>query len=153
MIMKNKHSKSQGFTLLELMITLFIAGILVSYAIPSYMEFGVRQRVTNEANDLLGDIMFARVTAIKEGQSVKITSVSGNDWSGGWTISLVSSGDVLRVKQSINQHVGFAGVSDSIAFTNIGTSLATNTIAVTHTDTDKTVTIDVALSGMITSRD
>lgn len=145
------NAKDSGFTLLEMMVVLIIVGILMSYAMPAYYEFSIRQRITNESNDLLSDLLYARVTAIKEGQDVTVQSKDTNNWSDGWDIQLDSTSLKLRDKQHINRSLALAGNVASFTFTNLGTAKNIGTIIVSHADTPKTVTLDVALSGMTSS--
>lgn len=149
-----KHRIIKGFTLLELMVTLTIAGVLMSYAIPSYYEFGLRQKVSNEANGLLGDLMYARSTAIKQGQSVSVNSISGNvDWEQGWTINFVTGNVLLRQKDLISRSVTLVGTGASIVFNNFGAASTANSITIAHADVSKSVILAVAASGMVTSRE
>ena len=153
--MRNAKSKQiKGFTLLELSIALLIAGILLSYAIPSYRDFGLRQKVSNEANGLLGDLMYARVTAIKEGQNVAVTTISGDgDWAEGWTITLVSDNVLLRQNDLINDSVTLKGTGASIVFNNLGAAPTINTITIAHPDVKKEVILNISASGMVSSRE
>ena len=145
--------KNSGFTLIELIVTLAIAGILYFYALPSYSQFGMRQKISNQANDLLSDLMFARVSAIKEGQSVAVTSLDGTNWSTGWNISLVSSAQNIRSKQTTNQNLAITGDVGVITFNNLGNALTTANVIVSHADVTGNVILTVSLSGLITTRD
>lgn len=46
------YKRSSGFTLIELMITVAIIGILASIALPSYAEYVRRSRLTEMMNEL-----------------------------------------------------------------------------------------------------
>lgn len=43
----NKHTRSRGFSLVELMVALVVAGILAAIAIPSYTQYIVRSHRTS----------------------------------------------------------------------------------------------------------
>lgn len=87
-VMCKNSAKSAGFTLLELMMTIAIAGILVTMAIPSFNLTISSNRLTNYANDLVGALNLARSEAVKRGMQVTILSNSGtaSDWDAGWTV-------------------------------------------------------------------
>ena len=90
MQMKQRH---QGFTLIELIITLSIISILTAYGIPSYREFKLNQSMTQEINRLSSTIGFARSQSIINGKHVILcatqsyTACDGNSqWHGGWMV-------------------------------------------------------------------
>jgi type IV fimbrial biogenesis protein FimT len=105
--------KTAGFTLVELLVVMAIAGVLISLAIPSYNYVTSANRVSGEINGLLGDMQFARIEAIREGSWVTIcasstgTSCLGtNNWASGWIVFMdpnnnqtVNAGETIwRVK-------------------------------------------------------
>ena len=80
-------NRQLGFTLMELIITLVIAAILVSLAVPNMRTFIQNGRISTQANDFVTDITYARSEAIKRGTNVALcastsgtacTSVAGN---------------------------------------------------------------------------
>jgi len=57
--------RPSGFTLLELMIALTVAGIIMASSIPSMRNYIRNNRLTGAANDLLHSIQVARSEAVK----------------------------------------------------------------------------------------
>jgi len=76
---------SVGFTLIELMVTISIAGLMLSMAVPSFTDALRNNRLTTYANDFLSSLSLARSEAIKRGVSVTVRK-SGAQWEGGWAV-------------------------------------------------------------------
>jgi type IV fimbrial biogenesis protein FimT len=57
--------RSRGFTLMELMVTLAVAGVLLSIGVPSMREFMRNGRLTGAANDTLMAVLAARNEALR----------------------------------------------------------------------------------------
>ncbi|HJR58116.1 MAG TPA: GspH/FimT family pseudopilin [Vicinamibacterales bacterium] len=62
----------RGFTLLELMVVLAIAGVLAAIAIPAMGNFMRNSRVTSAANDVMAALHFTRSEAIKRRRPVTL---------------------------------------------------------------------------------
>lgn len=77
---------SCGFTIIELIVTVAVAAILLSIAMPSLRIFVLNARMTTQTNNLLADISLARSEAIKHGsRAVICTSSDGATCTGsGW---------------------------------------------------------------------
>ncbi len=128
-----------GFTMVELMVTVTIAIILAAVAVPQYTNFVTTNRVVNEITNLYNDMQFAQTEAIKEGQTVSLcmssdqASCNGTNWSNGWLVfsnpstatSFVTGTSVLLKAQP-----GFAkvqSVTDTITtYDAVGTSVTTS---------------------------
>jgi prepilin-type N-terminal cleavage/methylation domain-containing protein len=54
-----------GFTLLELMLVVTIAGLLLAFGVPAMGNFFRNARITGAANDVMGALHFTRSEAIK----------------------------------------------------------------------------------------
>ncbi|MGM0858954.1 MAG: GspH/FimT family pseudopilin [Pseudomonadota bacterium] len=63
---------AQGFTLLELLITLLIMGVVAAWGIPSFQALGERHARTGEANRLQTALGFARQAAISQRQPITL---------------------------------------------------------------------------------
>lgn len=90
-----------GFTLVELMITLIIAAIMVTVAVPSFTATIQNNRATSQINEFVSTLNLARTEAIKRGARVTVckspdasncnTSTTG--WEQGWIVFVDSDAD------------------------------------------------------------
>lgn len=126
-----------GFTLLELLVTISIAAILMSIAIPSFNSQRERSLVTGASNDLLADILLARSEAVKRSTRVTVctssnmTSCGGASWADGWIIfqdpdntgGPTAATDLIGAKEKSASGVTFTGdakVGTSISYISTG---------------------------------
>jgi type IV fimbrial biogenesis protein FimT len=93
--MPNKPITSPGLTLPELVITVCISGILVSVAIPSFMNVITNNRTAAIANQLITALAYARSEAIKRGLQITIKhkGTALKVWENGWDIFTDTNGD------------------------------------------------------------
>jgi prepilin-type N-terminal cleavage/methylation domain-containing protein len=74
-------NRNQGFTLVELLITIVVAAILLSIAIPSFLDMMDRRRIVGAADVLLADMRYAQAEAMKTNVAVVVTFTTGANWS------------------------------------------------------------------------
>jgi type IV fimbrial biogenesis protein FimT len=67
-----------GFTLVELMVTLAVAAIMLTIAVPSFKHMMASSRLTTTANSLVGALNLARMEAIKRNDDTQFCGQSGN---------------------------------------------------------------------------
>jgi type IV fimbrial biogenesis protein FimT len=80
--------KRHGFSIVELMITIFVAAILMGLALPSFRELTIRSNITQANNQLVLALNTARSEAVRRGTWVEVvnTTSSTNKWTAGWQI-------------------------------------------------------------------
>ena len=131
------NRKQTGFTLVELLVTLMIVGLLVTMAVPNFRDFVLNNRLTAQANDFISALNLARSEAVKRGQSVTVCSsndqatCTGTAWNTGWIVMVTSDNSILRVYDALSGSSTLINASgnlsiqyDSNGFLNSG---ATNT--------------------------
>lgn len=129
-------SKPSGFTLIELMVTVTIAAILATVAMPSLRAFIARGQIASATNELSATLQFARSQAVARNRCVTICrsadtanlmattptvptcATSGTNWDSGWLVfedttcgastNPATVDDVLRVRH---------GQSDGVTIT------------------------------------
>ncbi len=84
---------SRGFTLIELLIVVFITSILLAVGIPSFQTMLKNNRLTVAANELAGALSYARMEAVRRGNTVIFGQRNGADWTGGMVVWQDADGD------------------------------------------------------------
>ena len=87
-----------GVTLVELLVTLVIAGILVGLAAPQFSEMVRSSYLSGQANDLIADLNFTRSESIKRGGNVglcagNVTSGCTGTWTSGRVMFVDTNGN------------------------------------------------------------
>lgn len=77
--------RESGFTLTEVVMTLAVAGILTSLAVPSFTSSIATQRAKAASTDLYVTLAKARSEAVKRNANVTVTPKDGG-WQNGWQI-------------------------------------------------------------------
>lgn len=108
--MKNRIS---GFTLIEMMVTIAVLGILVAVALPNYRAFVLSSRMTAQANEFVASINMARSEAVKRNAVVTI-SAKDDGWGDGWVITDAAN-NVLRDHPALAGGSTFSNADGSAA--------------------------------------
>lgn len=99
------HMKTQrGLTLVELLVTLAVAAIVISVALPNFRSMVQSNRASAHTNDFVLAVSYARSEALRRGGDVRLcsstdqASCTGNeDWAVGWVVRDEDDNEVLRV--------------------------------------------------------
>jgi type IV fimbrial biogenesis protein FimT len=75
-LMKSQRHQA-GFTIIELMTVMLIAGVLVVLALPSFNETLARRRLEGQANELVTDLSYAKSEAVQRNRSIELRTGGG----------------------------------------------------------------------------
>ncbi|MBS97256.1 MAG: hypothetical protein CMI01_01075 [Oceanospirillaceae bacterium] len=122
-LMPENRSQENGFSLIELMITLAIAVILLTVGVPSYSNFVQDARLDAAQDSLLSAMQFAQSEALKRNEQIKVQpktcGAGGCDWSSGLNVlHLLPDPDVVLRETEALENVTLACTSgcDSLTF-------------------------------------
>lgn len=120
MLIKNSISKHQqrfyGFTLIEIMVSLTILGVLIAIAIPNFSNAIKRSRINAIRDELTASLQMARTEAIRRNVQIIIARNTVNctfdmpdsqDWHCGWHLVVDSNnnGNVNAAEEVIQNTV------------------------------------------------
>ena len=81
----SRRRRFAGFTMVELLVTIAIAAILATVAVPSFSGLIASQRAKTAASELFASFLTARSDAIMRNANVTVSPLAGG-WSQGWRI-------------------------------------------------------------------
>lgn len=70
--MSERLARSKGFTLIEILMVLVVAGLMLTFALPKLLEMRTNMRLDAAVQQLAGDLRRAQVEAIKRNQAVTL---------------------------------------------------------------------------------
>jgi type IV fimbrial biogenesis protein FimT len=131
--------RPSGFTLIEIMISLTVLGLLLMMALPSFTEALQNQQLRAASEGMVNGFQVARAAAIRRNVPVQIVVGPGT----GWTVSEVASASLVQARSkdeaSPNAAVAItpAGAT-TVTFTPIGGVAANADASATITQLDIT---------------
>ncbi len=125
--------KQNGFTLVELLMTLSIAVILMATVTPGLISLLRDNQMTALHNDLMSDLAITRSTAVTRGNNATLcpSNTSGNQclkkaqiWSYGWLVfddldndgTIDTNETILATKNKLSSRLKMIGNTDRITF-------------------------------------
>lgn len=145
--------KNNGFSLIELLVTLSLVGIILSIGMPSMQNFIKSERLDTQVTTLHSFVGLARSEAVKRGDAVSLCASSDQasctgTWTQGWIVfeDLNGDGDVdtddtlLKVQQSLPSGTVTFSSNNPIIFSSRGfTSGSNNTFTICDEDANATL--------------
>ncbi len=166
------HMKKEqkGFTLIELIVTIAIAGILIGVGIPSLRDMIINNRVTAYTNDFVSALYLARSEAIKRGKRVALckstdyaSCAGGGGWEQGWVVfedenndGVFAPAEVIQIHEPLASGVTLTGIGTTAIYISFLSDGSTQTLGglpvagqLTVTKSGKTRTINLSRIGRI----
>jgi len=107
--MKNNMYRYNGFTLIEVLISLAILLIVTAIGVPSFIDLTIKVKVDKEISLLYRLLLTARNTAINSGQTITLCPLNNqNQCSADWTLPLYvfsDSNDNKQFEPQINERI------------------------------------------------
>jgi len=130
---------NSGLSLIELLITVSVMGILIAVSMPSFRDTLESRNANTQMKTLLSTLNLARGEAIKRGINVSIcatddgTDCEADAWSDGWMVFVDANGDadgdsgsvdagddIIRVFDSIGAESTLTFTTDLFQFNSMG---------------------------------
>ena len=128
--------KQHGFTLVELLITLVLAAILTTVAVPSFNTTIKNNRLVTQTNLLIASFNLARSEAVKRAQAVNVCASNaaqtacsgGTDWSQGWVVwadqdasnTLNNNNEIIKVSEALPTNTTLTANNSQVQYTAQG---------------------------------
>jgi len=126
-----------GFTLYELLITVLVIGVILTFAVPNMQDFTRNSRMTSTANDMHAAFHLARSESSRAKSNITICpsgdgASCGGTWEDGYIVFVDEDGDltvdggtdsVLRRHDAIAEGVSLAVADDATYFSYASTGL------------------------------
>lgn len=100
------HDRYHGFTLIELMVTVAVAGVIMAFGLPMMRDVILNQRVRTASSDFHTALLLARSEAIKRGGDVDI-DINANGWE------VKAGATVLLTKNDLNSVISYTCSTDA----------------------------------------
>jgi type IV fimbrial biogenesis protein FimT len=139
-----------GVTLIELLVTMVVAGILLATAIPAFNNFVLNDRDASQINSLVYSLSYARSESVKRNTAVGVevcpssnstTCNPASPWSSGWIVLDLDPTDLSPVLQAVPAFAGSNGVTaggaaaTGIVFNSSGATQGSSSLTIKVCDT------------------
>jgi len=173
-------NNERGFSLIELLVVLVIAGILLGVGLPSFKDFLATSKMADTNNALVHSIQLARSTAVERLEATGVcvsdapmiddaSCAVGSNYNNGWLVYVDSDGDGVRdLAEDILERVDAPGpaftfeptttfenqiyFNDSGASINVAGVPISGTIEIDYGDGTQVRVISVSANGRVSTK-
>jgi type IV fimbrial biogenesis protein FimT len=132
----------RGFTLIELMVTIVIFGLLIGFSVPTYQSYALSQKLRGTSENLVQTIQLQRSRAMATGQNVNINFNTAAPAA--WTV--MSAGRMNRM--ALPNGISYASATPNTIQLSRDGRVSTSALVVFQNRTGSRDTVSVQLSGL-----
>ncbi len=138
LIASKTSSREQGFTLVELLISVAVVGVLTLLALPSFNQWIANTKIRSTTESVLAGFQLARAEAVRLNRGVRMTLNADTSWA----VAEVLSGTVIQTRpanegtDSNTTMTVTPGTATTVDFNGLGR--VTNLTPITQVDLDST---------------
>lgn len=96
-LMSSTTLRQSGLTVIEMMVTLAIAGVMLGLALPAFNGFMLQSNMEASANDFNLAVIYARSESIRRGTPVSVRAAASagaaDEWGGGYCVVVGTPGN------------------------------------------------------------
>lgn len=133
--------RHEGFTLVELLVTMVVMAVLLAVAVPSFNSFIAGQKVKTTSYDLTVAMVMARSEAVKRNIDVVVAPDTVNTWTSGWT---VKAGTITLQQQQAITGVTITKGPATVTYKSTGRPSATSNFEVAGATAVKCIKVDTS---------
>lgn len=122
--MSGSERNQAGFTMIELLVTVSIVGILAALSLPSFLNTVESMTTNSQAKTLLTTLNLARSEAIRRGANIGICATddgadcAADEWASGWMVFQDNNDDADGLAGSVDAGDEIIRVYENLAGNN-----------------------------------
>lgn len=131
----------RAFTLIEMISTVALVGVVVAVGIPSFTDMINNSRMTSQANAFHAALTYGRMEAVKRREDIQFKATN-YDWADGFTITVATGPDAYTELRKIDPFPGevtlVSADTKEFLFRSTGTSSVVTSFALCDSRTAET---------------